>query len=306
MNIKVIHTKTLRWIDVVNPGAEEMKWLRENFQFHPLHFGEIEHPQQHTHIDQGEGYDFIVLLFPVYRNDLQEILPGEVDLVIGDKFLITVHYQQINTLKTIFNQVHNAAEHRHAFMQQGPGHLLYKILESLFRRSYPILDHMNEDIEAMEKSIFHENNINVLSQIALTSRNIIEFRKMMKTHRYVLEKLLARKNSYLTFPQNRLYYKDLLEYSENIWDILEAFKETTETLGSTNQALATHRLNELSRVFIILSAIIIPATLIAFVFGIAVEGIPFKHNPQGFWIVVGLMALSSLIITLIFKKKRWL
>lgn len=305
MNLRTIHTKNLRWIDIVNPRKEEVRWLRDNFRFHELHFEAVEEQQLRPHIDQGEGYDFLVLLFPVYRKETQEIVPGEADFFVGENFLITIHYGNIHTLTAFFDNTKGNPLVRERHMQKGSGYLLYQVLENLFRRSYPILDHMNEDVTAIETRLFHTRDINLLSKIALMKKNIIEFRKMMKTHRYVLEKLPKRKTPYLTFPQSRLYYKDLLEYSANIWDILEALKETVETLHDTNQSLATHRLNEITRRVTILSAILIPATLVAFLFGVGVEGIPFHHHPQGFWIVLGFMTLASLILILIFKSKKW-
>ena len=145
----------------------------------------------------------------------------------------------------------------------------------------------------------------MLSKIALMKKNVIEFRKMMKTHRTVLERLPKNKTSYLTFSQSKMYYKDLLEYSENIWDILEALKETVDTLSESNQSLAAHRLNQFSKRLSIFSAIVIPATLVAFLFGVGVEGIPFRHHPQGFWIVLGMMLASSGFLLYIFKKLKW-
>lgn len=305
MNIQTIHIKNLRWIDIINPGSTEIQWLRDNFKFHDLHFQAVAEHQQRPHIDQGTGYDFLVLLFPVYQKGSQEILAGEVDFFVGENFLITAHYGDIHTLKILFDKIKGDAINREQFMQKGSGYLLYKILEALFRRSYPILDHMNEDVEWIEAKIFHQRDINMLSKIALMKKNIIEFRRMMKTHRYVLEKLPKRKVEYLTFPQSKLYYRDLLEYSSNIWDILETLKETAETLYDTSQSLATHRLNEITKVISIFSAIVLPATLTAFLFGIGVEGIPFRHHPYGFWIVAGLMALFSGLLLLIFKIKKW-
>ncbi len=306
MNIQTIHTKTLRWIDVVNPGEEELRWLRENFQFHELHYQAIAEHQQRPHIDQGAGYDFLVLLFPVYNRETQEIFPGEVDFLIGENFLLTAHYGEIHSLKALFTKIKDNPETRQIYLRKGSGYLLYKLLEALFRRSYPILDHINEDIEKIESYIFERHDLDLLSRIALMKKNIIEFRKMMKTHRYVLEKLPRRKTAYLSFPQSKLYYRDLLEYSSNIWDILEALKETVDTLQDTNQSLQTHRLNQITKIISIFSAILLPATLVAFLFGVGVEGIPFRHHPQGFWIVLTLMILSSLVLLLIFKGRKWL
>jgi len=305
VNIKTIFTKRLRWIDVVNPGPEEIEWLRANFRFHNLHFQAVSQHQHRTHIDEGEGYDFIVLLFPVYDRSAKEIIPGEVDFFVGPDFLITVHYNQIYTLKALFNETRNSAELRTAHMQKGSGFLLYKILDSLFRRSYPILDHISEDITEIEQGIFHNTGVDLLSKIALMKKNIIEFRKMMKTHHYVLAKLPKRTVPYLNFPQSKLYYRDLLEYFENIWDILEALKETADTLADTNQSLVAHRLNQLTRNISIISAIVLPATLVAFLFVIELPGRPFHNNPFGFWIVGGLMALSSLLMLWLFKHKKW-
>ena len=148
-------------------------------------------------------------------------------------------------------------------MQRGAGYLLYRVLEALFRRSYPILDHMNEDVNKIETVIFHKHGLDMLSKISVMKKNVIEFRRMMKTHRSVLDKLPYRKNDYLFFPQSKTYYRDLQEYSANIWDILETLKETMETLHETSQSLATHRLNHLTRAISIFSAVLLPATLIA-------------------------------------------
>ncbi len=305
MNIQTIHTKNLRWIDLVNPGAEEIQWLRNNFRFHELHFQAVSEHQQRPHIDQGDGYDFLVLLFPVYHKETQEIVAGEVDFFVGENFVLTAHYGDIHSLGALFDRTRGDVRSRDELMTHGPGQLLYRILETLFRRSYPILDHMNEDVSKIETRIFHQRDLDMLSKIALMKKNIIEFRRMMKTHHYVLDKLPKRRASYLNFPQSRLYYKDLLEYSGNIWDILETLKETVDTLHETSQSLASHRLSEISKVISIFSAIVLPATLVAFLFGVAVEGIPFRHHPFGFWIVAGIMAFSSALLLLIFKLKKW-
>ena len=292
-------------MDAVNPGKEEMEWIRKNFKFHPLHFNALAEHQQRPHIDHGAGYDFLVLLFPVYNPETREIIPGEVDLIVGGGFLMTAHYGEIFTLKQLFGQVKEESGLRDMFMQKGSGFLLYKVLEALLRRSYPILDHMNEDIVRVENKIFNSQGADLVSKTALMKKNIIEFRKMMKTHKYVLEHLPRSKSSYLVFAQSKTYYRDLLDYSQNIWDILEALKETADTLADTNQSLGAARLNQITKLISITSAIILPATFIAFIFGMTVENVPFRHHPNGFWIVISIMALASLLTLFFFKKKKW-
>ena len=305
MNKQTIFTKHLRWIDIPEPQQDDLEWLAANFHFHSLHFDAVAQKQQRPRIDEGHGYDFLVLLFPVYDRESQEIVQGEVDFFLAKDFLITAHYNEIHTLNNFFAEAKNNETIRTAYLQKGSGFLLYKILESLFRRSYPILDHMNEDIAAIERGIFHDTGVDMLSKILLMKKNIIEFRKMMKTHRSVLEKLPKRRADYLSFPQSKLYYRDLLEYYENIWDILEALKETVDGLADTNQALVARKLGDTTKIISIISAVVIPATLTAFVFAVEVGGVPFQDNPHGFWIVLGIMCSASLLMLAIFKSKKW-
>ena len=282
-----------------------MRWVRENFKFNEIHFQELEHHQSRPHLDEGENYDYIVLLFPVYNKTTQEITAGEVDFFISDNFVLTAHYGEIYTISELFNRVRGDQKTRDSFMQRSSGYLLYRILEALFRRSYPILDHMNEDVNGIEAQIFHKHDANALSRITLMKKNVIEFRRMMKTHRSVLEKLPQQKKDYLLFPQSRSYYRDLHEYSTDIWDVLETLKETVETLHETSQSIVTHRLQEQTRMIGLFSAIVLPATLVAFLFGVGVEGIPFRHHPQGFWIVAGIMVTASITLWAAFKSMRW-
>ena len=305
MNARSVFTKNLRWIDIPEPTADDTQWLEANFHFHHLHFEAVKEKQQRPRLDAGRGYDFLVLLFPVYDQKTKEIVSGEVDFFVSQDFVITAHYDQIHTIGKLFTATKNDAGARTANMLKGSGFLLYKILESLFQRSYPILDHMNEDIGAIEQGIFRDTGANMLSKIMLMKKNIIEFRKMMKTHRSVLEKLPRRTSEYFNFPQSKVYYRDLLEYYENIWDILEALKETVDGLADTNQALVARRLGETTKIISVFSAIVIPATLVAFLFGVGVEGIPFRYNPHGFWIVGSIMALASLITLWIFRRNKW-
>src|SRR3989338_6120003 len=305
MRVKTIHTKNLRWIDIVNPEAEELRWVRQNFQFNEVHFQELERHQQRAHLDQGENYDYIVLLFPVYNKTTQEITAGEVDFFISDNFVLTAHYGEIYTISELFNRVRGDQKTRDSFMQRGSGYLLYRILEALFRRSYPILDHMNEDVNCIETQIFHKHDTDVLSRISLMKKNVIEFRRMMKTHRSVLEKLPQQKKDYLLFPQSRSYYRDLHEYSTDIWDVLETLKGTVEPLQETSQSIVTHRLQEQTRMIGLVSCRVSTVSLVAFLFGVGVEGIPFRHHPQGFWIVAGVMVTASITLWAAFKSMRW-
>jgi len=306
MALKIIHTKNLRWIDIINPTTDEISYLKNEYDFHPLDYEDVMETSQHSKIEKREDYIFIVLLFPVYKRNAAEITPTEVNFFIGKNYLITIHDGSMYTMTGAVNAAANDAEMRAAWMGKNPGVLLYHILESLLRRSFPILDHISKDMDEVEKNIFHDLGIKMLRRIAQMKRNIIDVRRIMKTHYLILRKLMNAKETYISFPDSKEYYTNLTEHVENIWDILAIQKETIESLQDANQSLATNVLNQITKTDTIISGIFFPATLIIFLFSLDMLGKPFENNHYGFWIVFAIAALASAVMIFFFRRKRWM
>jgi magnesium transporter len=305
MSVKIIHTKNLRWIDIVSPGSEEIEYLKKNFDFHPLDYEDILGKSEHTKIETHKDYTLMVLLFPVYDRKTKTIHPGEVDFFIGRDYLVTIHDGSMYTLVKLANSVHTEAASRTEHMSKNSGYLLYQILESLFRRGFPILDHINKDMTEIENNIFSDLSLNMLEKISQMKRNIIDYRRIMKTHHLIIKRLISKKETYLIFTDSKSYYTNLLEHSENIWDILAIQKETVEALQDANTSLATNRLNQTTKIVTILSALFLPATFIMFLFGLSVKDLPFNSNPHGFWIILAISAATSVAMFVYFRAKKW-
>lgn len=305
MNLKIAHTKNLRWIDIVNPEQKELNYLKENFKFHPLDYQDMLNMAERAKIEDRGDYTWVIMLFPVFNKTTREIRPAQVVFFAGKDYLITVHDGSMYTLINTFNGVREHAELRNLYMEKNTGFLLYQILESLLKRSFPILDHINKDISGIEKRIFTDLSIDMLKKIALMKKNIIDFRRINKTHHIVFEKLMRKKHPYLGFSSSPQYYNNLMEHNQNVWDMLVLQKETIDSLQDAHQTLATNNLNQVTKLITILSGIFLPATLIIFIFGLNLEGLPLRGTPNAFWIVLGMAAASSLAVVAYFKSKKW-
>ena len=107
-----------------------------------------------------------------------------------------------------------------------------------------------------------------------------------------------------------MYFDDIVDATERIWDMLDNYKEVIEALESTNEQVLSHRFNDVLRILTVFSIVFLPATLIASIWGMNV-GIPGGGNPQTsspttFWIVIG--ASAALVAGMLgyFRHKRWL
>ena len=98
-----------------------------------------------------------------------------------------------------------------------------------------------------------------------------------------------------------------MDKSERIWDLLENYKEVAEALEATNESVITHKLNDIIRVLTILSAVMLPLTLITGVYGMNTETLPF-HSAGVFSFVFPLILMAVVAVALFawFRHKRWL
>jgi magnesium transporter len=306
VSLKIIHTKKLRWLDIVNPGKDEIEFLKREFIFHPLDYESITTVSEHSKIEARGQYHCIVMLFPVYDRKAQEIVAAEVDMFVGHGYLITIHNGSMYTLTSAVTAAANDPEMRAAWMGNSSGELLHHILEALLRRTFPMLDYISKDMSDIHSKVFNDLNQTMLRKISQTKRNIIDFRRIMKTHHLILRKLMNSKSAEIIFTDSKNYYADLLDHIENIWDILAIQKETVESLQDTNQAMATNVLNQITRTSTIISGVFFPATLIVFLFSMSERGVPFESYAHGFWIVFVIAAAASAAMVYYFKRQQWM
>jgi len=305
MSLKIIHTKNLKWIDIVKADDDDIAYLKDNFKFHPLDFEDVVTPSTRPKIDEYGEYHFVILLFPLLNKETKEMRPAEVDFFVGKDFVVTIHDGNMSTLTNLVKNSHQYDNVRNQYMTKGSGFLLFSILELLFKRSFPILDVINRDMEESGKSIFNTDTL-VLQKLSKLKKNIIIYRRVMKMHKFVLSKLMRSKKDYLQFRDSKIYFQNLIEYAENIWDVLASDKETAESYESTNQSLAAHKMNDILRILTMYSVIIFLLTLIINVFLFAETTTPVAEIPLLFPLTILIMGLATLLMLAVFKKKNWL
>ena len=102
-----------------------------------------------------------------------------------------------------------------------------------------------------------------------------------------------------------IYFDDIVDASERIWDMLENYKEVVTALEDTNESVLSHRVNEVLRVLTSFSVVILPLTLIASMWGMNV-GVPGEGDTAAFWIILGSMLALLTSMIAYFRRRGWL
>ncbi len=302
--VETIESPGLRWINIERPRPADQAWLEERFDFHSLDYEDVLSRNQRPKVDEYDAYLFIVLHFPRYDKNVGRLNAAELDLFVGPDFLITLPNEPLQPVEYLFERCRTNEETREELFSKGPGYLLYKIVDACVDASFPMLRKMGNKLEQLEDAIFEGESDKVVRDISNVKQEIINFRKIVRPQRAAFRDLERTKSRYIAEDLD-IYFDDINDASERVWDLLENYKEVVEALESTNESVLSHRVNDVLRVLTAFSAIFLPLTLLASIFGMNVR-VPSQDEIEGFWIVVAAMVALLGGMLGFFRYRGWL
>jgi magnesium transporter len=303
-HVEIVEAHGLRWINIERPRPIDRAWLEEHFPvFHQLDYEDVFSRNQRPKVDEYDDYLFVVLHFPAYDKSVGRLNAAEVDVFVGPDYVITLPNEPLPPLEYLFESCRARAERRDQLFAQGPGYLLYRIVDDCVDASFPMLRKIGNKLERLEDEIFSNRNQEVVRDISNAKQEIINFRKIVRPQRAALHDL-ERTKRYI--PEGLdIYFDDINDANERVWDMLENFKEVIEGLESTNESVISHRLNDLLRVLTVLSVIFLPLTLLSGIWGMNTH-VPGEQTFAGFWAVGAAMLVVVIGMVLFFRRRGWL
>ena len=304
--VEEIAAEGLRWVKIDEPTAVEQAWLEEHFDFHALDFEDVLSRNQRPKIDEYDDYLFIVLHFPVFDPSRGRLGAGELDLFVGPGFLITIPNQPLQPIDYLFERCRSKEELRDQLFARGSGYLLYRLVDDGFDYCFPMLRKIGNKLDALEEEIFEGRSEEIVRDISNVKQEIINFRKVIRPQRSVLRDLEKVKGRYLAPELDlEIYFDDIVDAHERIWDMLENYKEVVEALEDTNESVIGHNVNNILRVLTSISVIVLPLTFLASLWGMNV-GVPGEGDDTAFYAIVGVMLVIMVAMIASFRKRGWL
>ena len=298
-----IRSDKFRWIDFPQPNADDVLLIKKEFNLHPLVVEEFSTPTLRPKATEYETCLYLAIHIPLFDLDTRTTYPGELDIAITKDALITSHDKDIYQLAEFFKELRADEDKRKLYMSESPGALVRYIIEMLLESCFPKLDHVSRKLDHIEREIFAGNEKEMVFEISVVKRDVLNFRRTMKPQRSVLESL-AQKDYRFIDPILKPYFQDLIGTNIRVWNGLESAKETIESLEDTNNSLLSNKLDMTMKVLTIFSAILLPLTVYSNIMSMSTN-IPLHTSPGAFWIHVGIMFFIAGITVTIFKIRKW-
>jgi magnesium transporter len=294
-----------RWINIIHPTPDDINALRDEFPYlHPLTLEDMLSPMERPKLDQDDDYLFVVLHFPQWDPIQRLSRAREIDIVLGRGYVVTIHDGTLKPLVRMFQQCENDTEAQQRYLGRGANHTFYTLIDQLVDYIFPMLRKVDKNIHNIEESIFTQDARKVIREIALTRRDVIALRRIIRQQVPVLD-ALEHTDHPIIHEDFEEYFGDLVDHITKARDFVDEDFEIVGNLAETADMLANHRINEVMRILTVISVIMLPLTLISSIYGMNVQ-LPLQNDPQSFIFISFGMVLITITLLLYFRRRGWL
>lgn len=189
--------------------------------------------------------------------------------------------------------------------QKKPDFLLFRLLESIIDNYYEVIENISDKISEIDTIILSKNEKNILKEIEIEKRKLIELRKIAQPMREITYQLELTDNKFIE-KSNKLYFRNLKDACLTVLEEIDANKQILDGMANLYYAAQGQRMNQIMKVLTIVSSIFIPLTFIAGVYGMNFKFMPELEYPYGYYTVVGIMFLIGVFLLTYFIRRGWL
>jgi magnesium transporter len=179
------------------------------------------------------------------------------------------------------------------------------MLDAITDNYFEVLEEIVESIERIEKRLIRDAKSDTLKSIEIQKRKLIELRKIVFPLKDITNQL-EKMNSPFLEEENRYYFSELKDNCLTVLEEIDANKQILEGLANLYYAVQGQRMNEIMKLLTVVSAIFIPLTFIAGIYGMNFENIPELKLKNGYFIAWGVMIMIAVVLLIYFKRRGWL
>lgn len=288
------------WIDLENPSETQIEEVRRVFPFHPLAIEDVHHAAQRPKVEEYEKHIFVVA-FCVRPGEGSEIVPLELNAFLGEGYLVTFHEEPIPALSDV---IERCCRGRFDF-EPGADRVLYAVLDGMVDSFFPLLDRLDDEIEAIEASLLESGQGDLLAKIFSVRKNLLEFRKLVQPQREVLSHLAAREYPWIA-PSVRTYLRDIQDHLWRIGETADTYREILDTAVETYLSQAAERTNQIIKLLAVIATMGLPITFITGFFGMNFAHMPGIDHPVAVPTLIAAIIALEVALVVVFRKKGWL
>jgi magnesium transporter len=292
------------WVDLDVSDPAQAALLSDVFHFHPLAVEDALNPTSRVKVD--EYPDFLVVVARVVgfcesTPDPYDLETANLTIFVTRHVVVTAHVERLPVIAALMEKLRANAD----LLDRGAARVAHFALDSAVDAYFPVLDGLDEFVDELEQRVFGHFDEQLLQEIFKVKRLVIGLRRFLAPQRDVLSQLANRPSPFLP-PEVQLYFRDVHDHMLRITDSLDNYRDLLSSTLDGYLTQVSNRLGSVSKGLAVVGALSVPFVVIAGVFGMNFDRIPFQHNQYGFEILFGLQLLLGVAFMAWLRWKKML
>ena len=294
----------LLWVDIESPTPADIAWLADIFLLHPLVQEDMQNQRQRCKLDPYDDYYFFVLRAIDYSADNHDISSQQLSIVLGSRFLITVHQDAITAMQVI----HKRWQQTRVAIRT-TSYLFYLVSDIVVDSYFPIVDQIGERIDDLDERIMQTPSQQVLREVFGLRRALLEIRKILGPMRDAYNELIREEENtpIVLVEPTRVYLNDVYDHVLRMTDFVDTYRDMLSGTLDAYQSSQSNQLNANMQRLTVAATVLATATLITGFYGMNLRGLminsPWRYG--GLSVLLVLLVITLLEIWL-FRRIKWL
>ena len=288
------------WINLLEPSNDELQTLGQSLAIHELTMEDLENPKVRPKVEDFDEYLFVVFKAMNF-NEGEDLLNAiNLNLLLFKNILISVHLKPLLSINDLIKEL----KRKPTLMQKGVAFLLYRLLDRIVDRYFPLMEELDEKIDEIQSRIFGDFDKDVSETIFEWKTKVATLKRSVGPQREMLMNLANRPQTFIN-AKTQVYLRDVYDHIVRIHDNMESYRDILQGAMDSFMTQVSNHMNEVMKVLSIVATIMLPLGILTGLYGTNFEQLPGSQNPHSFWIFVCLMVALVVGATLYFKAKKW-
>ena len=294
----------LNWIDLPQPVSADIAYLRERLRLDPLALDAVLSAIQRPKLDvyNEQAYSFLIVQVPTLDRD-QHITMSEVDLFIGRDYVVTIHDGSLKPLRRLFSAAASDEAARKQVMGRGPGYLLYRVLDTLVKQSFPVLYHLDEEFTRLSSRVLTFDVGKLLQVQSLLERDLITLEQIIQPNIAACESLALQESAFLRI-ENRRFFGDTSNGMRKLAELAQERRLMVASLGATIATRSVQEQRYSNQLLLIVLLALAPLVALAALAALAAVAPP-REQPLVFGGALVLTLVLAAGLLGLARSRRW-
>lgn len=289
------------WVDFTGPTEDDVRAMREIFNFHPLAIEDTRNQMQRPKVEEYTD-NLFVILNPISSDAENGASFRELDVFVGKNYIVTVHPSDEPVIDEVRKRVGHSLEGNNA----STGYLLYLILDIVVDSYFPRLDGVGERIDELESMILSKPSRQALNNLFRLRKTLLELRRVVAPQRDMFNVLTRRDLLFIDQKFLQYYLRDVYDHLLRITDMIDTYRDALTSTVDLYMSAVSNRLNQIVNRLTVITIIIGMLGAVGGFYGMNFEHTwpPFSAS-WGILFALGLMTSITALLLAVLRKAGW-